>query len=241
MNATPYEKNKRLVHDVPLFGGEVIDTISQILLKPIICRNTSSDFVEAIFATGCSSSGLLVLIVEALLLSGSNIVGVLVLLGAVVLVLELLRSLGEVLLKATGGLGLVRIGGGLSLGGLGLADFDVAIRMLEEGSLLVERSGAIELTPARGFSKLIDAIDGDVVLGDGAVNVFSLAFLELAGQGITTLLALLAAVGDGHGDEAGDEEQEEEADDAKGDGQVEGFVVGGISHDDDGDALWEKI
>lgn len=99
------------------------------------------------------------------------------------------------------------------------------------------------MAPARSLADFVDAEDGEAA-GRGVVAVggvvVGLASLELAAEGVTTFLALLAAAGDAHGDGAGDDHHEEEADDAKGDGEIEAAVVGGgfvggISHvDEDG-------
>lgn len=192
-----------------------------------------------IFAAALLGSSRLVLLVKWFLLGGGHLLGFLGILGALrlfdvfllvlfllvtfllvtfllvafllvafLLVAELLRDLGEVLLEATDGAGMRR-GDALSLGGLGLANFDVAIVMVDKSSFLVERSALemVALLLAGAFANLVDAVHRDVSLGDGERGLVALGFFELAGAGVTGLLTLLAATGDGHCDDAWHDEE----------------------------------
>lgn len=159
--------------------------------------------------------------------------------GIVLLGLELLlRGLGEVLLEATDGSGLRR-SDAFSLGGFRLANFDVTIGVMEESCFLIKRCvvGTGALLLARGFANLVDAITEDGILVDRSRSVIALAFFELAGEGITTFLALLAIASNAHCNDAWNDEEEKEPQDATGDGNVEFFGVGiDITHDGDDNA-----
>lgn len=118
--------------------------------------------------------------VEPLLLGDNSVLRALRLCdGVVLLALELLlRGLGEVLLKATDGSSLRR-SDAFALGGLGLANFDVAIGVVEKSCFLIEGCvvGTGALLLARGFANLVDAITEDGMLRDRSRGVIALTFL----------------------------------------------------------------
>lgn len=177
--------------------------------------------------------------VEPLLLGDDSVLRALRLCDVVLLGLELLlRGLGEVLLKATDGSGLGR-SDAFALGGLRLANFDVAIGVVVKSCFLIEGcvvgTGALLLT--RGFANLVDAVAEDGVLRDRSRVVVALTFFQFASEGITTFLAFLAIADNAHCNDAWNDEEEKEPNDATGDGNVEFFGVGiDITHDGDDNA-----